>query len=268
MTSIAPDGVLGVSMTTSEVAVLEPAQSAVSWPAVIAGGFVAASASLVLTVLGSGFGLAAASPWSGAHAETFAVTAGIWLIVTQWVAAGLGGYLTGRLRTRWASVHTHEVFFRDTAHGFLTWALATVMVVVLVTTAGLIAAASTTQDAGGPYAYQVDTLFRSVHPDAGLAAMADRAEASRILARQALPGGVSDDDRAYLAHLVALRADVPAAVADQRTDTAITAVKTAADNARKAGAATSFFAALSLIIGAFIASVAAALGGQQRDEHP
>ena len=160
------------------------------------------------------------------------------------------------------------MFFRDTAHGFLTWALATVMVVVLITAAGLIAAASTTPDAGGPYAYQVDTLFRSAHPDAGLAAMADRAEASRILARQAAPGGVSDDDRAYLAHLVLLRADVPLAVADQRADTAIAAVKSAADDARKAGAATSIFAALALIIGAFIASVAAALGGQQRDEHP
>ena len=119
MTSIAPDGVLGVSMTTSEIVALEHAQSAVSWPAVIAGGFVAASASLVLTVLGSGFGLAAASPWSGAHATAFVVAAGLWLIVTQWIAAGLGGYLTGRLRTRWAGVHTHEVFFRETAHGII-----------------------------------------------------------------------------------------------------------------------------------------------------
>ena len=38
-----------------------------------------------------------------------------------------GGYVAGRLRTRWVGVHTHEIFFRDTAHGFLAWALATVI---------------------------------------------------------------------------------------------------------------------------------------------
>ncbi len=26
--------------------------------------------------------------------------------------------MTGRLRTRWVGIHTDEVFFRDTAHGF------------------------------------------------------------------------------------------------------------------------------------------------------
>ena len=97
------------------------ARSAASWPAIIAGAFVAASISLVLFVLGSGLGFAEISPWPGhgATATTFAVTTAIWLIVMQWVSSAAGGYITGRLRTRWHGTHTHEVFFRDTAHGLL-----------------------------------------------------------------------------------------------------------------------------------------------------
>src|ERR1700730_4835360 len=95
--------------------------SAVSWPAIIAGAVVAAAASLVLVVLGSGLGLASVSPWRnvGASATTFTIMTAIWLIVVQWAASGLGGYLTGRLRTKWVGTHTNEVFFADTAHGSL-----------------------------------------------------------------------------------------------------------------------------------------------------
>src|SRR3978361_1620330 len=111
----------GASATTPE-----SARSAVAWAAVLAGAVVAIATTLILIALGSGLGFAAASPWPGAApaAETFAITAGIWLIVTQWLASALGGYMTGRLRTKWTSVHSHEVFFRDTAHGLLSWAVA------------------------------------------------------------------------------------------------------------------------------------------------
>jgi hypothetical protein len=105
-------------------------KSAASWPAIFAGAVVAVAVSLVLLALGSGLGFAAISPWPGhgASATTFTVTAAIWLIVTQWLSAALGGYIAGRLRTKWVGTHTHEVFFRDTAHGFVTWSLATVFV--------------------------------------------------------------------------------------------------------------------------------------------
>ena len=103
-------------------------KSAASWPAIFAGAFVAVSVSLVLLALGSGLGFAAISPWQGhgVSATTFTVTTAIWLIVTQWLSAALGGYIAGRLRTKWVGTHTHEVFFRDTAHGFVTWSVATV----------------------------------------------------------------------------------------------------------------------------------------------
>src|ERR1700730_13803815 len=102
--------------------------SGVSWGAVIGGAFVAAALALIMLALGAGFGLSVVSPWSnvGASASEFGTLGIIWLIVTQIVASSMGGYLTGRLRTRWQSVHGDEVHFRDTANGFLAWAVALV----------------------------------------------------------------------------------------------------------------------------------------------
>ena len=133
----------------------ESAKSAVSWPAIIAGAVVATSASLLLLALGSGLGLIAASPWpgSGASAGTITTLGAIWLIAVQWIASGFGGYLTGRLRTKWVGTHNHEVFFRDTAHGFVTWALATLVLAVVIAAAvasalGTSVRAGTTLDSG------------------------------------------------------------------------------------------------------------------------
>src|SRR3984957_2715389 len=115
----------------------ESSKSAVSWPAIIAGAVVATSASVLLLVLGSGLGLVSTSPWPGSGASAGSVTAlaAVWFIAVQWLASGLGGYLTGRLRTKWVGTHDHEVFFRDTAHGFVTWALATVVLALLIAAA-------------------------------------------------------------------------------------------------------------------------------------
>jgi hypothetical protein len=108
---------------------LELSASAISWAAIIGGASAAVALSLILLALGSGFGLASVSPWpnSGASVTTLTVMTAIWLVVVQWISSGLGGYLTGRLRTKWVGVHTHEVFFRDTAHGLLAWAVELVL---------------------------------------------------------------------------------------------------------------------------------------------
>jgi hypothetical protein len=283
--ALAADTSLGAST-------LEASTSAVSWPAIIAGALAAASASLILLALGSGLGLASVSPWSGsgASATTFTVMTAIWLIVVQWIASGLGGYLTGRLRTKWVRTHTHEVFFRDTAHGFITWALATVLGALVLTSAASsvigagVRAASTvaagaaqgTVTAAGSAVsgYDVDTLFRSERPDSGASAADARAEATRILAKSLTTGEFPAADRTYLASLMAARTGVSQADAEQRLDqvtaqikAADTKARAAADAARKAGALASIYTALSLLIGAFIASVASAIGGRQRDEH-
>jgi hypothetical protein len=304
-------------------------KSAASWPAIFAGAFVAIAASAILLAFGSGIGFAMISPWPGhgASATGFTVNAAIWLIVSQWLSAALGGYIAGRLRTKWVGTHTHEVFFRDTAHGLITWSVATVAVAALlagsvtsgvggamhalggVASAGLQGAASGAaagppgMPGGGPSAamtYDIDKLFR---PGLGGAAPAAANTSSTSSASNAAgspaPGmdmssdprveavyialhaaanpseGISADDRAYLAQLVQAQTGVTPAEAQKRVDDFVTATvnaenkaRAAVDAARKAAAETSIFTALALLVGAFIASVSAALGGRLRDEHP
>lgn len=281
----------------------ESAVSAVSWPAIFAGAFVAAASSLVLAALGSGFGLASVSAWpnSGVSATTFTVMTAVWLIVVQWLASGVGGYVAGRLRTKWATTHTHEVFFRDTAHGFITWAVATVLVAIVLTSAatsavssGVHAAATVASGAsqgaatavaqsaptntsqGSPTIapYNIDMLFRSPRADSSTATADARAEAARILANGVVSGDVPSEDRTYLAELVAARTGVSVEDAQKRVDAGIAQAKAAgvkarqaADAARKAASEASIYTALSMLVGAFIACIAAALGGQRRDLH-
>jgi hypothetical protein len=167
--------------------------------------------------------------------------------------------MTGRLRTKWTSVHSHEVFFRDTAHGLLAWAVATVIVagVALSTTMGVASTAGATTAS-----YATDRLMRSTRP-VGTAPSA-RAEVARLLGRGT---EIQPDDRSYLTSMVVAQTGVSQQEAQQRVDTAIASIREAADKARKASSALGFFTALSMLIGAFIASVAAAYGGQLRDEH-
>jgi hypothetical protein len=269
--------------------------SAASWPAIIAGAFVAASVSVVLLVLGTGLGFATISPWPGrgVSATTFAVGTAIWLIVTQWISSGFGGYITGRLRTRWIGTHTHEVFFRDTAHGFVMWAVATVLVAATLATSlfsavgsGMHAATGSASSAAqvaapagssGANAYAVDKLFRLEAGSTGAQQNADdpRAEASHIAANVWVTGTVSAEDRGYLTQLVEARTGAPPAQAQQRVDDFIAGamdvqakVKSEAEAVRKTAAHTAMYTALALLVGAFIASVSAALGGHLRDEHP
>src|SRR5450755_1150555 len=130
----------------AEVPARNEAYSAgVSWAAVIGGGFVSAALALILLALGTGLGFASVSPWSNMSAlsSTIGMAAIAWLIVTQIIASAMGGYLAGRLRTKWVSIHTDEVYFRDTAHGFLVWAVG------LVITAAFLASAATSIVGGG-----------------------------------------------------------------------------------------------------------------------
>lgn len=108
--------------------------SGISWGAIFAGAAGAASLSLILLLLGTGLGLSSVSPWTnqGASAATIGVATIVWLTFTQLAASGMGGYLAGRLRTKWAGVHTDEVYFRDTAHGFLAWSVATLLTAALL----------------------------------------------------------------------------------------------------------------------------------------
>lgn len=111
--------------------------SAVSWGAIFAGAAAAGALSLILLVLGVGLGMSSVSPWpqDGVSATTFGVSTIIFLTLTALLASGLGGYIAGRLRSRWAGAHTDEVYFRDTAHGFLAWAVATLVTAAMLSSA-------------------------------------------------------------------------------------------------------------------------------------
>jgi hypothetical protein len=286
--------ILDAPRATTVMRPAEPAsRSAASWPAIIAGAFVAVAVALVLFALGTGLGFAMVSPWQeqGVSVTTFAVTTAIWLIVIEWLSSAAGGYMAGRLRTRWVGTQHHEVFFRDTAHGFVTWAVATVIMATVaasavstVVTGGVHAATAVTAAAGAAgaagtaggnqepslsgspaYPYGVDKLFR---PPEGAAAattgtlatgMSDpRTEVAHVLA-QALTGDgtVPEADRTYLVQLVAAHTGVPSAEAQRRVNEFITAMDQARDKLKAAADAARRAAAKAAIFGALALAIGA-----------
>jgi hypothetical protein len=263
--------------------------SAVSWGAVIAGAFVIAATGLILLALGAGFGLSSVSPWpnAGVTVTTFGVMAAIWLVIVQWLSSAVGGYVAGRLRTRWTGVHTDEVYFRDTAHGVLAWAVAAVVsAVALASVATLLAGgaalgtatvaagpaagggqgAGQNAGAGGNMPYLVDRMFRSDQPANGNGGQDRRGEATRILVSDMRSGDVPGADRTYLAHLVAAQTGISQDDAQKRVDDAVAQARQAADDARKAAMKFSLFTGFAMLVGVFIAAVAAKIGGHRRDE--
>lgn len=289
-------------------AVVDAPTGAVSWGAILAGGAAAAALSLILLILGAGLGLTSLSPYGGQGASAMALglSAVVWVMVTQALASGMGGYLAGRLRMRWSGVQTDEVFFRDTAHGFLAWAVATLATAALLTTAigsvvggavktgatvagtaatAAVAAAAPqgaqASDEGGPVAYFIDSMFRrpAGPPQAGVVASAEpapAAEVARILARAGRDGSLASEDQRYLGQLVAERTGLPAQEAEQRVADTVArmqaqareleaAARDAAEKARKAGITATLWLFVSMLLGAFSASLAATWGGRERD---
>ncbi|MDZ4280228.1 MAG: hypothetical protein U1C04_05605 [Hydrogenophaga sp.] len=288
--------------------------SAVSWGAIAAGAAAAAALSLILLILGVGLGLSSVSPWAnaGVTAATLGVSTIVWLTVTQLLASAMGGYLAGRLRTKWVDTQADEVYFRDTAHGFLAWAVASLATAALLTSVigsivgggvqagatvagGATVAATTTatgisqNEEGGSMAYFVDTLFRR---DAGVVSAStaapgdtassyldnerELAEIGRILMFHQLSEPLPEDDVRHVGQLVAQRTGLSQADAEKRvTDTyaraqsqvreAETDARAVADAARKASSTAALWLFVSLLIGAFCASLAATFGGRQRD---
>jgi hypothetical protein len=244
------------SSTSALPETLPVSASAVSWGAILAGATAAAALALILTMLGTGLGLAAVSPWAyeGISAEAFGISSILWLTITQLLAAGLGGYIAGRLRTRWLSTPTDEVYFRDTAHGFLAWAVSALMTAALLSsmigaivgvgakTAGTVAtvAAGSAAAAGAevakygnnePTKYYIDSLFRrdvnapvAMTPDesgvmapVGQATPADPgAEVNRIFMNSLRTGPLPPEDVRYASQIVSQRTGLPQPEAEKR----------------------------------------------------
>jgi hypothetical protein len=261
-------------------------QSAVSWGAIAAGAVGAAALALLLIAFGAGLGLSAVSPWSdsGVSASTFKTGTGIYLVIVAVMSSAVGGYLAARLRSKWTGLHTQEVFFRDTAHGFIAWAFATLLSAGVLssaaaylangTAAGLGGAASQATRSVNPAEIYVDKLFRpsaaaqpASAPDAANASRnQSRAEVLRLWTASFYDNqDLSAADKTYVAQVVAARAGISQADAEKRVNDVVAEAKTAADDARKAAAKLSFWLTAAMLFGAFAASLAAAEGGSLRD---
>ena len=269
-------------MSTSAQAVVA-GRPGISWGPVVAGAAVATATTILLVALGSGFGLTSVSARGGDNPSvaTFTAMAAIWLLVVQWISSFFGGYLAGRLRPGWTGLPHHEVAFRDTASGFVTWALSSLLVVGIVSgsASSLLGTASKDLAAvapavagspGDPGGYLLDTLFRSDKPRQPGQADTER-EAGRIMTKAA-KGSMSPDDHDYLSTLVATRTGISKADAGTRIDNVLAEeqhvigeARKAADAARKAAASLALYTGFSMLVGAFIACVAGAIGGRQRD---
>jgi hypothetical protein len=221
------------------------------------------------------------SPWtgSGVSATTFKITTGLYLIVIAMISSSIGGYLAGRLRSGWDGVHGDEVYFRDTAHGFIAWALASVLGAAVLaspatsliggTAAGVSQGAVTSAaQSSGPMDGYVDTLLRG-DPAAQSANSnpADaRGEVTRLFTRSFRNGGdLRAPDREYAAKVVAARTGLSQQDAEKRVNDVVTQIKADADAVRKATASLAFWITASLLLGAFCASLAATEGGGLRD---
>ena len=304
-------------MQATQLSVSDLNQPGVSWGAVIAGAAAAAALSFILLILGVGLGLSSVSPWSF-NATAIGVGTIAWLAFMQLAASGIGGYMAGRLRSKWSSVHTDEVHFRDTAHGLLAWAVATLVTVALLAggtravlsgaidagtgvaaavapaaAAGAGAAAANASEGGAtanPLDYFSDMLLRAapapvaatgapavpMAADSSVTVADQRVEIGKIFATSLSAGSLAADDRAYLGQVVAKRTGIAQADAEARVDAVYgRAAKAAADakakaqqaaeTARKAGAHTALWMFVALLLGAFVAALAATFGGRQRD---
>ncbi len=324
MTHIHEHATVNTTYPDTRLPVPAASSSAVSWGAIFAGAAAAASLSLILLMLGAGLGLTSISPWEsrGLDAGTVGIAAIAWLTFTQIVASGMGGYLAGRLRTKWIDTHTDEVYFRDTAHGFLTWAVAALVSAALLTSTvgaiigggakvvGTVAGGAATATAAGAAGmansssdlpgnsmnYFVNSMFRGnaapapaapTDPAAAPAPAAPAApgqdlspaqlsEVTGIFANSITTGALPAEDRQYVAQLIAQKTGISQQEAEQRVqatyDKAQAKLKEtkekaqqAADAARKATSYLMLWTFISLLAGAFVASLCATYGGRQRD---
>ena len=251
--------------------------SGVSWAAILAGAAASLALTLLLLSFGSGMGFAVVSPWGGrgVSSTTFEIGTGLFFIVMAMMSSALGGYLAGRLRSKWVGLHTTEVQFRDTAHGFLAWAVASVIGAVLLATPATSilggALSGATQGAANsvqtsPMNVYADTLLRSDNRTDQQSLGDTRGEVVRLLTTSFRErNDVNTADRDYLVKVVSSRTGLSQPDAEKRVNDVITQAKADLDNARKAAMHTAIWLTLSLFIGAFCAALAALEGGGTRD---
>lgn len=274
------------------------------WGPIIGGAVGAASLSFLLLTFGGAVGLSLTSPWPDTGARLWVVGLAIawWMVLVQIGSFAAGGYLAGRMRSRWSD-STLESGFRDSTHGFMVWAVGVLFGAIVFAVVGLSTAKTATQSASvvaagattgatsnprlisaTPSDYAVDLLLRPQPSQPGSAGAdtknangdveAARSEANRIFAGAIRNQAITERDRSYLGQFVVARTGMPEAEAQKRVDAAITEARDLelkarqqVDKARKATVVTAFIAAVSLLISLAAAIVAAGAGARHRDEN-
>lgn len=240
------------------------------WTPVFAGAAVGAALSFILLTFGAAIGLSVSSSaptWRDAS-FTLAWASGLYLLLTAIVSFGLGGYVAGRLVERWAA-HGDLIEFRDGIHGLVAWAIAVAISgLLLAATAAMISskglppsASPTANTAEALFPADLDRLFRSDKPPEG-GLNYSRAEAGRILLKAAGRTGIADEDKTYLASLVASRTGISQPDAAKRVDVAIRDSTAAVHQARRSAVILAFAIAVSLLCGAAAAWYGATEGGK------
>ena len=278
--------------------------SYVEWGPILAGAIAASALSFLLLTFGSAIGLSLTSPWpsSGARLWVVALAVGWWAVAVQIASFAAGGYLAGRMRSRWAE-SSEESEFRDSTHGFMVWAVGVLFGGLLLAFTGGAAIKTATQSAAliaggatagaanalwqsGPVDYAVDLLLRpeprgtatpAAPPQPGPSAQRDdqalRSEVGRIFAATIQNREFSERDRNYLVRVIQTRTGLPEAEAQSRVDGAVNEARDLeikareqADKARRAAIITGFIAAASLLISLVAACYFAGIGGRHRNE--
>jgi hypothetical protein len=273
-------------------------QPSVDWCAILGAVIISAASLTILTAFGVALGFASVSPWtSNPSGTTLIVGAAAWFAITALYAGAVGGYITGRLRKPSVGVSTDERTTRDGVHGLIAWGLGLLLSGMLATyvfTSAINKAADVTAQAAGPalseavkgagskasdfLSYYVDRSLRpGGTPPPNTAPGEDvRPEIARLLTRS-LDGNISDDDRAYLARVIAQRTGLGDADAKARVDQmlndahaayqkTVDQAKSAAEKARKAAIETTTWFAIVTLLAAILSWFAAVIGGRHRDQ--
>ncbi len=262
------------------------ADSYMDWPAALAGAALAYALFMVLSTFGAGIGLSmvSADPQEGISLRWFTIAAGIWFVWVTISSFAAGGYLAGRMRRPVGDATEDEVETRDGAHGVVVWAAASVLAMVLAASGvtnmigGLAsgvgsATGSVAEAMEGPLDYFAGVAMRTEGGEVAGDPEA-RSEIAAVLARSLSQGEVSEEDRAYIASVVASATDTEREAARAQVDTAITEAQAAwdeaaeaAEQARIAAAIGAFVLAATMLVSAAAAYFAATTGGQHRDQN-
>jgi hypothetical protein len=293
------------TMTIVDAAATGDRPSYVDWPAIFGGAVFAAAISFVFLAFGSALGLSltSAQPGEGSSLWGISIAAGLWLLWVQISGFMAGAYITGRLRRRIHDASEDESDFRDGAHGLMVWAVGVLVGAVLalstlgaatntaVNAASTVASGAAAAVGGAVSAAgdnpvvssYVDRLFRRPAATAEGAAQTvdealnvtpeERSEVGRILTSSVANGEFAEDDRNYVAGLIARSTGVPQEEARARVDQIVTTAeqaeqtaRDAADAARRAALIVAFLTAASLAVSAAAAYYAAGVGGRHRDQ--